>query len=323
MNILYAGSPDISAKVLEDLCELTKESPDFNIVGVLTNPPSAKGRHKDLIPTEVAQSAIKYNIPVLEPEKLDAELREKVAALNPDILVCFAYGKIFGPKFMALFPQGGINLHPSLLPKYRGCAPVPAAILNQEEETGITVQKLALEMDSGDILLQTKIQLDFTETSESLLNKASSMGGELLYQVLCNLKDGKAEATPQDSSQATYCEMLKKEDGLIDWKKSAKEICAKIRAFYPWPSSFTTYKDLQLKIHSAKIFSGFANCSENANLSTPVEPGTVLALDKKEGILIQTGEGILAVENLQLQAKKAMNFKDFLNGNKDFIGSKL
>ena len=117
--------------------------------------------------------------------------------------------------------------------------------------------------------------------------------------------------------------MLKKEDGLIDWTKSAKEICAKIRGFYPWPSSFTTYKDLQLKIHSAKVFSGFANCSENANLSTPVEPGTVLALDKKEGILIQTGEGILAVENLQLQAKKAMNFKDFLNGNKDFIGSKL
>ena len=144
MNILYAGSPDISAKVLEDLCELTKENPDFNIVGVLTNPPSAKGRHKELIPTEVAQSAIKYNIPVLEPEKLDADLREKVAALNPDILVCFAYGKLFGPKFMALFPQGGINLHPSLLPKYRGCAPVPAAILNQEKETGITVQKQAM-----------------------------------------------------------------------------------------------------------------------------------------------------------------------------------
>ena len=323
MNILYAGSPDISAKVLEDLYLLTENNPDFNIVGVLTNPPSAKGRHKELVPTEVAQIAIKYQLPVLEPEKLDAELREKVSALNPDILVCFAYGKIFGPKFMALFPQGGINLHPSLLPKYRGCAPVPAAILNQEEETGITVQKLALEMDSGDVLLQVKIPLDFTETSESLLNDAANRGGELFYKVLCDIKDGKEKGVPQDSSQASYCEMLKKEDGLIDWTKSAKEISAKIRAYYPWPSSFTMYKDLQLKIHRAKVFTGFVDCFESTNLSTPVEPGTVLALDKKNGILIQTGEGILAVENLQLQAKKAMDYKDFLNGNKDFIGSKL
>ena len=320
MNILYAGSPDISAKVLEDLYLLTENSSDFNIVGVLTNPPSAKGRHKELVPTEVAQSAIKYQLPVLEPEKLDADLREKVRALNPDILVCFAYGKLFGPKFMALFPQGGINLHPSLLPKYRGCAPVPAAILNQEEETGITVQKLALEMDSGDVLLQVKIPLDFTETSESLLNDAANRGGELFYKVLCDIRDGKANGVPQDSSQATYCEMLKKEDGLIDWTKSAKEISAKIRAYYPWPSSFTVYKDLQLKIHRATVFQG--EYSGEASSENSVS-GTVLGLDKKSGILIQTGDGILAVENLQLQAKKAMDFKDFLNGNKDFIGSKL
>jgi methionyl-tRNA formyltransferase len=322
VNILYAGSPDISAKVLEDLYLLTKDSSDFKIVGVLTNPPSAKGRHKELIPTDVAQTAIKYEIPVLEPEKLDAELREKVQGLNPDILVCFAYGKIFGPKFMALFPKGGINLHPSLLPKYRGCAPVPAAILNQETETGITVQKLALEMDSGDILLQTKIPLDFTETSESLLNKAAAMGGELLFKVLNCIKTGGGQCTPQDSSQATYCEMLKKEDGLIDWSKPAKEICAKIRAFYPWPSSYTFYKDLQLKIHEACVFTDFAEVNQE-NISTPIAPGTVFASDKNNGILIQTGEGILAVKNLQLQAKKAMNYKDFLNGNKDFIGTKL
>lgn len=323
MNILYAGSPDISATVLEDLFFLTKETSDFNIVGVLTNPPSAKGRHKELVKTEVAQTAIKYNIPVLEPEKLNADLREKVEALNPDILVCFAYGKIFGPKFMSLFSLGGINLHPSLLPKYRGCAPVPAAILNQETETGITVQKLALEMDSGDILLQTKIALDFTETSESLLNKAATQGGKLLFQVLQNIKAGKTEGQPQDSTKATYCEMLKKEDGLIDWTKSAKEICAKIRAFYPWPSSYTTYKDMQLKIHSAKEYKDLANLSQEAILVKTKEPGTVFALDKKQGILIHTGDGILCVENLQLQAKKAMNYKDFLNGNKDFIGSKL
>ena len=320
MNILYAGSPDISAKVLEDLYLLTENSSDFNIVGVLTNPPSAKGRHKELVPTEVAQIAIKYQLPVLEPEKLDADLREKVRALNPDILVCFAYGKLFGPKFMALFPQGGINLHPSLLPKYRGCAPVPAAILNQEEKTGITVQKLALEMDSGDVLLQVKIPLDFTETSESLLNDAANRGGELFYKVLCDIRDGKANGVPQDSSQATYCEMLKKEDGLIDWAKSAKEISAKIRAYYPWPSSFTVYKDLQLKIHRATVFQGEYSGEASSENSVP---GTVLGLDKKSGILIQTGDGILAVENLQLQAKKAMDFKDFLNGNKDFIGSKL
>ena len=148
MKILYAGSPEPSRKTLEILFEKQAEYA-FEIAGVLSNPPSAKGRHKELTPTPVAEFALEHNIPCFTPEHLDSQSREEVAALNADLLVCFAYGHIFGPKFLGLFPLGGINLHPSLLPKYRGCTPVPAAILNGDSETGVSIQTLSLKMDEG------------------------------------------------------------------------------------------------------------------------------------------------------------------------------
>lgn len=196
MKILYAGSPDISVIPLRHLVEEN----NHQLVGVLTNPPSSQGRSKTPIATPVAQYAQGIGIPVLEPEKLTAEVREAVAQLQPDILVCFAYGKIFGPKFMALFPQGGINIHPSLLPKYRGCAPVPAAILNQESETGVSIQRIAQEMDTGNILCQKVISLNGTENSQTLLEKASFLGAEMVAEVLENISCGKVTEIEQDNS---------------------------------------------------------------------------------------------------------------------------
>ena len=320
MKIVYAGSPDISARVLTDLNSLINSgnagfsTDQFEICAVLTNPPSAKGRHHDLIPTPVGEAAEILGIPVFAPEHLDAEARKFIESLNPDILVCFAYGKIFGPKFMAMFPKGGINLHPSLLPKYRGCAPAQAAILNMEKESGISIQRIAQEMDCGDILFQEKLLLDKDETAETFLNKAASRGASMLMGVLRKIAVGKETAVPQDSSKATYCTMLKKEDGNLCWNSKTDALYAKIRAFSPWPGAFTYADGKMLKILEASPVSVEADAF--------VVPGTFFAADKKNGLLVKTGDGVLSVKTLQWQSKKAMNWSDFLNGSRNFIGTK-
>ncbi|MBQ0165895.1 MAG: methionyl-tRNA formyltransferase [Treponema sp.] len=322
MKILYAGSPDISARVLMDMQKLLLAGGRHEIVGVLTNPPSTKGRHHELIPTDTGAAAAELGLPVLTPEHLDAAAREQVAALKPDILVCFAYGKIFGPKFMALFSEGGINYHPSLLPLYRGCAPAQAAILNREPFTGLTVQRLAQGMDEGDILVQEKLELTGTETAGSLLDDAAARGAELLVKALDALASGTASPVPQDGTKATYCTMLKKEDGRIDWSQGAADIDARIRAYSPWPGAFTSVGGVQLKLLKAAVYNEAAESAE-AGCADESAAGTVIGVDKKAGILIQAGNGVLAVSELQWQAKKAMDFKAFLNGTKNFEGTRF
>ncbi len=324
MRILYAGSPDCSAEVLKELHKLL-EGTGNEIVAVLTNPPSSKGRHHDLTPTPTGQVAAELGLSVLTPEKLDGSAREAVAAYSPDLLVCFAYGRIFGPKFMALFPQGGINYHPSLLPQYRGCAPVPAAIWNMEKVTGFTVQKLAQKMDSGDILLQKQYTMTGKETADSLLHIAAEEGAPMLRDAILAIQSGNAQGKPQDDEKATYCKMFCKEDGEIDWNRSAAEIDAIIRACTPWPGAFTTVNGTVLKIVEAAVYSAEDGANNSTAGATDVSgaacPGTVTGMDKAQGILFQTGSGLLAARVLQWQAKKAMPFKDFLNGSRNFIGS--
>lgn len=328
VRILYAGSPEAAAIPLFHLGRSESCGKDFAIAGVLTNPPSAQGRSKALIPTPVAQAArqleteLGCTIPVLTPEKLDAAARDAVAELKPDLLVCFAYGKIFGPKFLALFPLGGINLHPSLLPLYRGCAPIPAAILDQQSQTGVSVQKLAQEMDSGDILSQVVLPLTGTETADSLLLQAAEIGGRQLEEVIVTTarNGGLPEGTPQDGTKATYCQMMRKEEGAICWKDSAAAIDAKIRAFTPWPGAFTCALGTTLKLHQATVYRKDLPPHIQSAHPAPPAPGTVLGTDKAAGILIQTGDGILCVTNLQWQTKKAMDWKDFMNGSGNFIG---
>lgn len=319
MKILYAGSPDVSAIPLLHILEKAKHE----VVGVLTNPPSAQGRSKSLVPTALAQSLLEkpeyQNIPILSPERLDADFRKVLESLKPDILLCFAYGKIFGPKFLALFPQGGINVHPSLLPKYRGCAPVPKAILNRDSETGVTIQKIALEMDCGDILAQERIPLDGTETAESLLRDAAERSSILVSEVLDKIENGEIKSIAQDPSKACYCAPFSKTDGLIDWACSALNIDAQIRAFSPWPGTYTYVDGKMLKVLKASVFSS-TNKNEFFNENNKVtKSGSVLGKDMEKGILVQTGEGILALEQLQWHTKKAMGWKDFLNGSKGFL----
>jgi len=315
IKILFAGSPEAAKRTLEILTEAQKEY-GFEIAGVLSNPPSAKGRHKKLIPTPVVLFAQRAGIPFFTPEHLDAAAREEIAPLGSDLLVSFAYGHIFGPKFLALFPMGGINLHPSLLPKYRGCTPVPAAILNRDNKTAVTIQTLSAKMDEGNILAQSVVELKGKETTESLLNYSAEIGAELICKVIkeCQAKGRIPEGTPQQG-EPSYTGILTKEDGRINWKESAAAIEAKIRAYYPDPGCWCLENGAPLKLLEADYL---------AQEGWEEEPcGKVLEFNKQKGILVKTGDGLLLVKKLQRQGKNAMDYKNFINGARNFIGTIL
>jgi len=322
MNILFAGSPAIAVPCLRTLSEMDLGGKGVVLAGVMTNLDSKRGRHGSDEPTDISAAASALDIirkerglapiPQLKFMKLDGLARKEVAALAPDILVSFACGHIFGPRFLALFPLGGINIHPSLLPKYRGAAPIPAAILAREKEAGICIQKLAAEMDAGDILAAERFCLSGQETTASLSETVSKRAAVLLEKLLLGFGPALAAARPQEG-EAVYCCQIKKEEGIIDWEKSAVEIDAQIRAYTPWPLSFTCLGEQTLYILEAQPF-------EAPNQAAP---GMVLGTDREKGILIQTGDGILAVSRLQWQAKKALDWKAFCNGARDFIGARL
>ena len=253
MKVLFAASPAIAVPCLEALCNID----GIKLAGVLTNPDTAKGRSGALVPTEVGEAAEKLladsgqNFPILKPFKLDAVAREQVAALKPDLLVSFAYVRLFGPKFLSLFPLGGINIHPSLLPKYRGPSPIQAAILNRDNETGISIQTLAREMDSGDILAVQQFQLTGKETNVTLSDLIAQKAAVMLPDVIRKIADGTVKKTEQNHSEATHCKLFTKDDGIINWNQSAAEIEAKIRAFTPWPLCRTIHNGKELIILKA------------------------------------------------------------------------
>lgn len=329
LRVLFAGSPECAVPALERLASRHR------IVAVLTNPPAPAGRSGEPVPTPVALAArrlmedglIDSNVPVLTPERINDGIRSAILRQEPDCMACFAYGKIFGPKTLALFPKGSYNVHPSLLPRWRGCAPIPAAILAGDAVTGVTVQRMALEMDSGDVLAQIRIPLDGTEYADELLDRAALAGAELLPGVLDDVERGTERGHPQDPSQATFCAMLRKEDGIIDWSVAAAAVSAKVRAFHPWPGAYTSAEaggpdgpGSTLIVHRARVS---AAAADRAGSATTARPGTVLGVDKKEGILVQTGNGVIALETLQWRTKKILDWKSFMNGTRDFVGSVL
>jgi len=320
MRVLFAGSPSIAVPALDSLCN----TDGIELAGVLTNPDAPRGRKGTPLPTEIGETAEKISavfegqgraaLPTFKPLKLDAAFREQISAVKPDLLVSFAYGRIFGPKFLSLFPLGGINIHPSLLPKYRGPSPIQAAILNRDSVTGITVQTLEKEMDSGDILAQEQLQLTGTERAGTLSETVAQKAAAMLPGVLKGIAAATIRPQAQNHSEASYCSLVTSADGFIDWMKSSCEIEARIRAFDPWPLCRTIHKGRELLVLRSAVV-------KNENSSAV--PGLVLGIDKQHGILIQTGEGILAVTELQYQAKKALVWRDFLNGARDFVNSKL
>jgi methionyl-tRNA formyltransferase len=314
-----------------------------------------------LVPTPVAQRASAAGLPVLTPAHLDAECRAAISALAPDIFVCFAYGHIFGPKFLAAFPLGGVNLHPSLLPRWRGPTPVPAAILAQDALSGVTVQQVALEPDAGAILAQEQVILSGDETGESLLSYLADVGADLLVKLLDEIAATGVvpTGTPQDAAAVTFCGQLSREDGRIDWLKSAAAIDAQVRAYQPWPGAWTTAEGEIVKVSGvAKSWwrppegkslgrdspvdsheswggcGGYPPAEREAEdrqslagawgrLPPPHSPGTILGTDRIFGILVQTGDGVLGLTRLQRAGKKEAAWQDFLNGWPGFLALRL
>lgn len=307
MRILFAATGSIAIPTLERLNEMGL------IKAVLTGPDEKGGRGNKIIEPPVKIRARELGIPFYQPQTLKTEAREYVKTLDCDTLVSFCYGKIFGPKFLSLFERK-YNIHPSLLPKYRGCSPLYETIKNQDRKGGISIQEIALSVDSGDILSSMSYSLDGTETLSSLEEKVALLSSDLAFSTFSNLDA--LHLTAQEG-EVSFSRMLKKEDGEVDFSSSASSIHALIRASYPWPKAYTTYKGEKL-ILSSVSGSGFnldERCSET--------PGSVISLDKKRGLKIATGDCYIYVDRLQAPSRKEMDAVSFVNGDKSIIGALL
>ncbi len=317
LRILFAGTPEIALFSLDRLIE--QSGREYVIAGVLTNPDRPAGRRRTPVPPPVKVRAREGGLHVLQPETLGSEAREEVRKLKPDLLVSVAYGRIFGPRFMELFPRGGINLHPSLLPRFRGPSPLQAAILAGDTETGVTIQKIAPELDSGAILAQERVSIDRSTTVEDLHDRLGALGAALLVDVVRRYAAGTAEAREQDHQAATFCGKISKEDGRIGWNETAEELDRMVRAFTPWPGVRCAWGASTLHITAASVVA--EDGDESTGSASP--PGTVVGVDNRRGILIQTVDGLLAVRRLKQEARKELDFLSFLNGNQDFVGTVL
>ncbi len=312
MKILFAGTPEISVPSLQAL------SAEFNVAAVLTAPDKVSGRGRKVTPPAVKKAAVNLGIPVLQPAKLGSDARRQISDTGADFLIVFAYGRIFGPKFLDLFPGGRINMHPSALPLHRGPSPLTAAILSGADKTALTVQRVVLEMDAGDIIRQTPYLLDGTETTASLTETIAQAAAPELVWAVKDILGGREKRVPQDDSKATYCRIIGKKDGLMNWAMNAGQLEKMVRAYIPWPKCRTTLKSEPLVILESSVLPETAWESDE-----PATPGTILGVDKSRGILIQTGNGILAVTRLQMASRKPLDFSSFLNGVKLENGTTL
>jgi methionyl-tRNA formyltransferase len=313
MRILFAGTPALAVPCLE------RATRAHEVAGVLTSPDNPAGRGRAPVPSPVKEKALALGLRLFQPERMDAIFLDEVRALEPDFLVVAAYGKIFRLVFLDIFPMGCVNVHPSLLPRHRGPSPISAALLAGDPETGITIQRIALKFDTGDILAQSRHPLAGDETTATLTDTLAGKGAVLLAFVLDEIAAGRAPVPiAQREEEATYCHPLKKEDGVVIWEEPADVIERKVRAFDPWPRAATLHSGETLLLLKSHVYPDTL-----PKESVGITPGTVLLADKKHGLLIQTGRGILAVERLQLQFRKPLDWRPFLNGHPEMVGTRL
>ena len=310
LRLVFMGTPDFAVPSLQALLD-----GEDTVVGVCTQPDQPAGRGLALRPSPVKVCALEHKIPVFQPSKLRRvpAVLEQFTTWQPDLIVIAAYGKILPTTLLDLPRHGCINVHASLLPKYRGAAPIQWAIADGETETGITIMQVSQQMDAGHILLQKATPIVSNETGGSLHDTLAALGAKALREGVILLKEGKLVAQPQDEDQVTYARLIKKEDGRIDWTQDAVSIERRIRAFHPWPSAFTTVQGDLLKIYSARL--------EQSPVSSPA-PGTVLT-SAPNRLHIATGSGALAVEEVQLAGKKRLPIAAFLKGSPQEAGTVL
>lgn len=298
IRTVFMGTPEFALPTLEGLI-----AAGVDLCGVYTQPDRAKGRGKKLAPPPVKVLAERHGMPVYQPLKLrDPAVVEQLKELAPDLIVVVAYGQILPKSVLEIPRYGCINVHASLLPRYRGAAPINKAVMDGEQETGVTTMYMDVGLDTGDMLVKRITPIGFEETAGDLHDRLALLGREAMEETLCLLCEGTLKGEPQDDEQSTYAPMLKKEDGLIDWQKSALEIHNQIRGLDPWPGAFTSLEGKTLKL--------FQTLPEKGAVG---EPGTVLSADDK-GIRIVCGEGVLLVRALQLAGKKRLPSSDFLRG---------
>ena len=308
MKILFAATGEIAVKTLEVLN-------DMGLVrAVLTTPDVPGKRGKKLLPSPVKVKALELGLDVIQPEHLRTDAREEVKALGADTLVSFCYGKIFGPKFLSLFERT-YNIHPSLLPKYRGCAPIYQTILNGDEHSGITIQKIALEVDAGDIVNTMEFKLDGRENDNTLEERVSEMAAGLARETFSDIDSFVPRV---QEGEATYSGFIEKSEAVLDFSKPAKELHAQIRACYPWPKAVAKYGESSLFLTDVadSVFDEFEPTEGE-------KPGTVVSFVKKRGFKIATGDGYLYVSKVQAPAKKEMDAASYFNGDKAIISSVL
>jgi methionyl-tRNA formyltransferase len=296
------GTPDFSVPAIRNLAA----QDDFHVSLVITQPDRPKGRGKKLTPSPVKAAALELGLDVFQPEKLNTnEAEEKLLSLHPDFFVVAAFGQILSQKILDIPKFCPINIHASLLPKYRGASPIQASILNMDEETGITTMLMEKGMDTGNILLTSKTTISIHDTAQDIHDRLGLIGADLIVQTIHDILDKKIEPIPQDHSLATYVNMLKKSDGKIDWNLSSHRICSHINAMTPWPGAFT-----QLEGKRIKIFKALPN-----EESYVCDPGTIFKCDK-QGIHVVTGDGCLTILELMGTSGKRLNAGQFLCGHK-------
>ncbi len=304
-QIVFFGTPDFAVPTLKALLE----GPD-RVVAVVTQPDRGKGRGQRVIPSPVKKVALAHGLPSHQPNRVkDLSFLEEVKKLQPDLFVVVAYGQIL-PKFLLDIPkQGAINVHASLLPKYRGAAPISWALLNGEKQTGITTMMMDAGMDTGDILLQSEIPIGERETFENLHDRLAELGARLLKETIAGLKSKKITPVSQDHSKATLAPLIKKEDGRIDWSKKAEEIDRQVRAFNPWPGAHTQWEGRLLKVFGGEVGKG-ALQGENGSVSWV---GT-------DVIEVKTGKGCYRIREVQLEGGRRLPVRDFLQGHRVQVG---
>ncbi|CEG22433.1 Methionyl-tRNA formyltransferase [Planococcus massiliensis] len=307
-KIVFMGTPAFSAPILRMLVE-----EGYEVVSVVTQPDRPVGRKKVLTPTPVKEEAVRLGLPVYQPEKLkNPEELQHVLDLKPDLIVTAAFGQILPTAVLEAPKLGAINVHASLLPAYRGGAPIHQAIIDGQTETGVTIMYMVDRLDAGDIISQTAVEIEKTDHTGRMFEKLSEAGTQLLKETLPSIIEGTNKRIPQEEEKVTFARNISREQERIDWSKSAQAIYNQVRGLHPWPVAYTTFQDANMKIWWA----------EEADSSKSGKPGEVVEL-ANEAILVQTGEGILAITELQPAGKKRMSAKDYLKGPKIQVGDRF
>ena len=299
MRVIFMGTPDFAVGTLEAIVEAGHE-----VVLAVTQPDKPKGRSGSLQFPPVKECAIAHNIPVFQPAKIREQKNiDELKKYDPDIIIVVAFGQIVSKEILDMPRYGCVNVHASLLPKYRGAAPIQWAVINGDEMTGVTTQRMDVGVDTGDIIETAELRIAEDETGGSLFDKLAMVGAKLCVSTMEKIEKGEAIYTPQKEEEATHTKKIEKELGNVDWSKSAKEIECLIRGLNPWPSAYTHLNGKTLKLWLAKVI------DENSTLT----PGTIVKVTKNE-ILVQTGAGMLSLLEVQMEGKKRMPVDAFLRG---------